>query len=304
METHPLLKDFLPAPVDQMGVDERITRIRSRSIKNEAKAQGLKMALSMVDLTTLEGADTPHKVQQLCYKAMHPMDSMEDLPTVAAVCVYPTLVATAKKALQGSRVKVAAVSTYFPSGQSHLDAKLSETRFAINEGADEIDMVIARGAFLSGNYAYVLDEVLAVQALCREHRVRLKVILETGELGSLDNVRKASELVLRANPDFIKTSTGKISPAATFPVTMVMLQAIWDHYHRTGVRVGMKPAGGISDAKTALHYLWMVKEVLNEDWLSSEWFRFGASRLVNDLLMQLAKQQTGVYQASPYFSKD
>lgn len=291
-------------PVDQMGINDRIARIRSRSIKTDAKKQGLRMALNMIDLTTLEGADTPNKVRQMCYKAMHPHDAVSDLPATAAVCVYPTLVSTAKTALKGSDVKVAAVATYFPSGQSNLQVKMDETNFAINEGADEIDMVISRGEFLKGNYSYVLEEIIAVNELCKKYKVRLKVILETGELGSLDEVRKASDIALLANPDFIKTSTGKVSQAANMPVTLVMLQAIWDHYQRTGVQVGMKPAGGIRDAKTALHYLRMVKEVLGEEWLTNEWFRFGASSLANDLLMQIVKQETGVYQGAPYFSKD
>lgn len=302
-------KDTFPAgfrsvPIDQMGVMDRIAAITSRSIKNESKDQGLRMALSMIDLTTLEGADTPNKVSQMCYKAMHPHDAMTDLPSVAAVCVYPSLVKVAKTALVGSDVKVAAVSTYFPSGQTNLKAKLDETNYAISEGADEIDMVISRGKFLQGDYNYVVDEIMAVNELCKKQKARLKVILETGELGSLDEVRKAADLALLANPDFIKTSTGKIGQAANMPVTLVMLQAIWDHYVRTGVQVGMKPAGGIADAKTALHYLLMVKEVLGEQWLSNQWFRFGASRLANDILMQLAKRQSGVYQSSDYFSKD
>lgn len=304
MSANNLLQNFKWTPVDQMGVDDRIARIKSRSIKDQTKIQGLKMALNMIDLTTLEGADTPNKVSQMCYKAMHTHDAIPGLPTVAAVCVYPTLVKTAKAALVGSNVKVAAVATYFPSGQTNLQAKLDETHYAIGEGADEIDMVISRGKFLQGEYNYVLDEIIAVKEICHASNVRLKVILETGELGSLDEVRKASDLALQANPDFIKTSTGKIGQAATMPVTLVMLQAIWDHYVKTGIRVGMKPAGGISDAKSALHYLLMVKEVLGEEWLTNEWFRFGASRLANDILMQLAKQESGRYQAGQYFSKD
>ena len=287
-----------------MGVNDRIIRIKARSIKTHAKNQGLNMVLSMIDLTTLEGADTPNKVRQLCYKAMHPQDQLKGVPSVAAVCVYPTLVKTAKDALKGSDVKVAAVSTYFPSGQSTLENKLLETQFAIDEGADEIDMVISRREFLQGNYEYVLYEILEVKSLCSANNVRLKVILETGEIGSLDEVRQASDIALLANPDFIKTSTGKIGQAANMQVTLVMLQAIWDHYQKTGVQVGMKPAGGISDAKTALHYLVMVKEVLGQEWLSNKWFRFGASRLANDVLMQMAKQESGIYQAPQYFSKD
>jgi deoxyribose-phosphate aldolase len=304
MNSKDLLKNFKSVPVDLMGVNDRIARIKSRSVKAEAKIQGLHMALNMIDLTTLEGADTPNKVRQLCYKAMHPHDQMNGIPTVAAVCVYPSLVRTAKEALKDSDVKVAAVSTYFPSGQSTLEIKLKETQYAIDEGADEIDMVISRREFLQGNYEYVLSEIISVKELCHKNNVRLKVILETGEIGSLDEVRKASDIALLANPDFIKTSTGKIGQAANMQVTLVMLQAIWDHYQKTGVQVGMKPAGGISDAKSALHYLIMVKEILGAEWLSNKWFRFGASRLANDVLMQLAKQESGVYQAPQYFSKD
>lgn len=298
------IEGLLSVPVDLMGVNDRIARIKSRSIKTAAKNQGLRMALNMIDLTTLEGADTPQKVRQMCYKAMHPHDEMEGIPTVAAVCVYPTLVRSAKEALQGSQVKVASVATYFPSGQSTLRQKLEETKFAIDEGADEVDMVISRGKFLQGEYNYVLDEIKGVNEVCLQHDVQLKVILETGELGTLDDVRKAADLALLANPAFIKTSTGKIGQAANMQVTLVMLHAISDHFHRTGVRVGMKPAGGISDAKSALHYLMMVKEVLGEDWLTNERFRFGASRLANDILMQLRKQEKGTYQAAHYFSKD
>lgn len=304
MKSEALLSDHRFVSVDQMGIDDRLARIKSRSVKNEAKEQGLKLALSMIDLTTLEGADTPNKVRQMCYKAMHPHDQIADLPSVAAVCVYPTLVKTAVESLKGSNVKVASVATYFPSGQTNTKAKLDETHYAISEGADEIDMVISRGKFLQGEYNFVLDEIMTVNELCRKHKVRLKVILETGELGSLDNVRKAADIALLANPDFIKTSTGKIAQAASMPVTLVMLQAIWDHYQKTGIQVGMKPAGGISDSKTALHYLIMVKEILGEQWLSNNWFRFGASRLANDILMQLAKQQSERYQGSNYFSKD
>ncbi len=304
MNAAQLLVGFKPTPVDLLGVNDRITRIKSRSIKSEAKLQGLQMALNMIDLTTLEGADTPNKVRQLCYKAMHPHDQMNGIPTVAAVCVFPTLVRTAKEALKGSNVKVAAVSTYFPSGQSTIEIKLRETQYAIGEGADEIDMVISRREFLQGNFEYVLDQIIQIKQLCHKNKVRLKVILETGEIGSLDEVRKASDIALLANPDFIKTSTGKIGQAANMQVTLVMLQAIWDHYQKTGVQVGMKPAGGISDAKSALHYLMIVKEVLGPEWLSNKWFRFGASRLANDVLMQLAKQESGVYQAPQYFSKD
>lgn len=292
----------LSPTIDQVGVEDRIARITARSIKTDSKMQGLKLALNMIDLTTLEGADTPGKVKQLCYKALHPHDAIEGIPTVAAVCVYPSMVKLAKKELKGSNVKVASVSTAFPAGQAPMEVKITDTKFAVDEGADEIDMVISRGKFLAGEYAYVFDEICAVKEACG--KARLKVILETGELGTLDRVRKASDIALHANVDFIKTSTGKISPAATMPVTYVMLEAIRDYYFKTGIMTGMKPAGGISTAKQALHYLVMVKEVMGEEWLTNQWFRFGASRLANDILLQIAKQTTGNYQSGDYFSKD
>jgi deoxyribose-phosphate aldolase len=298
-----MLPDLNNLPLyDQTGVNERIERFCSRSIKASSKTAGLKLALSMIDLTTLEGKDTKGKVRQLCYKAMHPHDSIKDLPTVAAICVYPSHVSTAKKALQGSDIKVASVATGFPSGQSSLDAKLTETRFAVEQGADEIDMVISRGQFLAGNYQYVFDEIASIKEACG--KAHLKVILETGELDTLDNVRKASEIAMFAGADFIKTSTGKIQPAATLQVTYVMLDAIKDYYLQTGKMIGMKPAGGISTAKIALQYLVMLNEVLGEKWMNKNYFRFGASSLVNDILMQLAKTETGMYQSPIYFSKD
>ena len=286
---------------DLTGVNERIARFCSRSIKKASKAAGLKLAISMVDLTTLEGKDTPGKVKQLCYKAMHPHDSIKDVPTVAAVCVYPAYVGTAKKALRGSDVKVASVATAFPSGQSNLEVKLNDVKFAVDQGADEIDMVISRGQFLAGNYQYVFDEIASVKEACGE--AHLKVILETGELDTLDNIRKASEIAMHAGANFIKTSTGKIQPAATMQVTYVMLDAIKDFYIKTGKMIGMKPAGGISTAKIALQYLVMLNEVLGEKWMNKNYFRFGASSLVNDLLMQLVKTETGIYQSPNYFSK-
>lgn len=289
--------------VDKVGVEERVARFQARSIKNEAKRQGLHMVLNMIDLTTLEGKDTPGKVQQMCYKAQHLHDALPGLPTVAAVCVYPSMVAVAKKALGNSSVKIASVSTAFPSGQSTREIKLADTKFAVDQGADEIDMVISRGEFLKGNYNFVFDEIAAIKELC-ETKARLKVIFETGELSTLDNVRKASEIAMHAGADFIKTSTGKIQPAATQPVSLVMLEAIRDFYYETGRMVGMKPAGGISNAKTALNYLVMVRETLGDAWLNNHWFRFGASSLANDLLMQIAKEITGVYQSADYFSKD
>lgn len=302
-KTFKSIPDFKLSPsVDKVGVEERVARFQTRSIKNEAKVQGLKLVLNMIDLTTLEGKDTPGKVRQLCYKAQHLHDDYPDLPTVAAICVYPTMVAEAKKALGNSGIKVASVSTAFPSGQSTREIKLADTRFAVENGADEIDMVISRGKFLAGEYDFVFDEIAAIKEACG--KARLKVILETGELASLDQVRRASDIAMYAGADFIKTSTGKIQPAATMQVTYTMLCAIKDFYIKTGVKVGMKPAGGISSSKLALHNLVMVKETLGNDWLNNEWFRFGASSLVNDVLMQLVKQQTGHYQSADYFSID
>jgi deoxyribose-phosphate aldolase len=297
------LMNFQSPRIDQVGVEERCARFTSRSIKASTKMEGLKKVLSMIDLTTLEGADTEGKVKQLCYKAMHLHDAHPGLPTVAAVCVYPEMVAVAKKALGNSAVKVASVSTACPSGQAKHEVKILDTKQALDAGADEIDMVISRGKFLQGDYAFVFDEIAAIKALCGK-RARLKVILETGELGSLDRVRLASDIAIQAGADFIKTSTGKITPAATMPVTLVMLEAIRDHYFKTGEMIAMKPAGGISTAKSALHYLVMVKETLGDEWLDPHWFRFGASRLANDVLMQIVKQSSGVYQSSDYFSKD
>jgi deoxyribose-phosphate aldolase len=288
--------------VDQVGIEERASRFTKRSIKKESKLNGLLLALNMIDLTTLEGKDTDGKVKQLCYKAQHLHDAYPGLPTVAAVCVYPSMVKTAKQALGNSGIKVASVATAFPSGQSTRAVKISDTKYAVANGADEVDMVISRGKFLMGEYNFVFDEIAAVKEACGP--ARLKVILETGELGSYDNVRRASDIAMYAGADFIKTSTGKISPAATMPVTLVMLEAIRDFYYETGKMIAMKPAGGISKSKLALHYLVMLKEVLGEAWMNNEWFRFGASSLANDLLMQIVKEKTGVYQSKDYFSID
>jgi len=297
------IPDFSVSPrIDQVGVEERASRFTKRSIKNETKINGLMLALNMIDLTTLEGKDSEGKVKQMCYKAMHLMDTYPGLPNVAAVCVYPTMVSIAKKAVGDSGVKVASVATGFPAGQVPMSAKINDTLYAVGEGADEIDMVISRGKFLQGEYNYVFDEIAAIKEACG--KARLKVILETGELITYDRVRKASDIAMYAGADFIKTSTGKVSPAATMPVTLVMLQAISDFYFKTSIRVGMKPAGGISKAKQALHYLVMLNEVLGEDWMNNHWFRFGASSLANDILMQLEKQRTGVYQGKDYFSLD
>lgn len=290
------------SPIDTIGIEERVARFNSRSIKKETKIEGLKLALSMIDLTTLEGKDTPDKVRNLCYKAMHLADDIPGLPNVAAICVYPNHVRTSKKALEGSQVKVASVATAFPSGNSSLKIKLEDTKFALQEGADEIDMVISRGEFLSGNYSYVYDEISEIKAACGQ--IRLKVILETGELGSLDNVRKASEIAMQAGADFIKTSTGKIQPAATMPVTIVMLEAIKDFYFKTNKMVGMKPAGGISTSKIALQYLVMLNETLGEKWMTPEYFRFGASGLANDIILQIGKERHGVYYNKNHVSMD
>ncbi|MEY4658445.1 MAG: deoxyribose-phosphate aldolase [Crocinitomicaceae bacterium] len=288
--------------IDKVGVEERVARFQTRSIKGKSKLQGLSMVLSMIDLTTLEGKDTPNKVRQMCYKAQHLHDVHDGLPTVAAVCVYPSMVAVAREALKGSPIKIASVSTAFPSGQAPFEVKKMDTQFAIESGADEIDMVISRGKFLAGEYAFVFDEIAAIKEICGS--TRLKVILETGELATLDQVRRASDIAIHAGADFIKTSTGKIQPAATMQVTYTMLMAIRDHYDRTGKMVGMKPAGGISTAKLALHNLVMVNEILGGAWLNNEWFRFGASSLANDVLMQYMKQVTGKYQSADYFTID
>ena len=297
------LPDLSHVPlVDEVGVKERAARFQTRSIKKASKIEALHMVLSMIDLTTLEGQDTPGKVKQLCQKAIHLHDALPGLPHVAAICVYPTMVGVAKKALGNNDINVASVATAFPSGMAPRQIKLEETRIAVDDGADEIDMVISRGAFLQGEYGFVFDEIAAIKEACGN--AHLKVILETGELGTLDRVRRASVLAMHAGADFIKTSTGKIQPAATLPVTLVMLQAIRDYFYETGRMVGMKPAGGISSSKLAIHYLVMLRETLGNAWMTPEWYRFGASSLANDVLMQLQKQATGVYQSADYFSKD
>jgi deoxyribose-phosphate aldolase len=289
-------------PIDHVAVEERVARLNTRSIKKDSKIYALKLALSMMDLTTLEGKDSDGKVIQLCQKAKLPYAPMPDLPTVAAVCVYPNMVRVAKKQLLGSGIHVASVATAFPSGMAPLSVRIDDTKFAVAEGADEVDMVISRGAFLSGEYARVFDEIAAIKEACGS--AHLKVILETGELHTYENVRKASDLAMEAGADFIKTSTGKISPAATQPVTLVMLEAIRDFYFKTGKMIGMKPAGGIRTAKQAIQYLILVKETLGVEWLNKNYFRFGASSLANDVLMQIVKQKTGAYQSKDYFSAD
>jgi deoxyribose-phosphate aldolase len=311
---------FSAPTVDAIMLEERAAAFTKRSIKTSAKVAGLKLAVSMCDLTTLEGKDTPGKVAYLCRKALQPIEAKYDVPSCAAVCVYPNMVKYARKFLgdpsvgrassrAGSSVasphqysipKIAAVATGFPSGQYPLRTKLEEVRRTVADGADEIDMVIDRCAFLAGDHAKVFDEIAVTKEACGP--AHLKVILETGELVTYDNVRLASEIAMQAGGDFIKTSTGKVSPAATMPVTLVMLEAIRDYFFATGIRIGMKPAGGIRTSKQALAYLVMVKETLGDDWLNPQMFRFGASTLVNDVLMQIAKQADGNYQSSDYFS--
>ncbi len=295
------MRELVPT-VDQVMVEERAAAFGKRSIKAATKLAGLKMAVSMMDLTTLEGKDTPGKVAYLCRKALQPMDAKYHVPSCGAVCVYPNMVKYARKFLgENSPVHVASVATGFPSGQVPLRVKLEETRRAAGDGADEIDMVIDRGAFLMGDYAKVFDEIVAVKEACGT--AHLKVILETGELVTYDNVRLASQIAMEAGGDFIKTSTGKVSPAATIPVTLVMLEAIRDYFFATGIRIGMKPAGGIRNSKQALAYLVMVKETLGDDWLTPDLFRFGASALLNDVLMQIVKTVEGNYQNLDYFSQ-
>ena len=293
--------------VDQVGLEARAATLGTRSIKTTAKAYAIDLAISMIDLTTLEGADTPGKVRSLCAKGINPDPTDRTVPQVAAICVYGDMVATAKEALKGSGIHVAAVATAFPSGRAALPVKLADTRDAVAAGADEIDMVIDRGAFLSGRYLEVFEEIRQVKEACvREDgtAAHLKVIFETGELQTYDNVRRASWLAMLAGADFIKTSTGKVAVNATPPVTLVLLEAVRDFRAAVGVQVGVKPAGGIRTSKDAIKYLVMVNETLGDDWLSPHWFRFGASSLLNDLLMQRRKLTTGVYGGPDYFTLD
>jgi deoxyribose-phosphate aldolase len=290
--------------VDRVGADARAAMLGTRSIKTTSKKQAIDLAIRMVDLTTLEGADTPGKVKAMCAKAVRPDPTDSSVPPVAAVCVYPDLVATAMDALGGSRVKVASVATAFPSGRSSLDVKVADTRLAVAAGAAEIDMVIDRGAFLAGDYLKVFEEIAAIKAACGTDGVHLKVILETGELATYDNVRRASWLAMIAGADFIKTSTGKVAPAATLPVTLIMLEAVRDFRLQHGRKVGVKPAGGIRTTKDAIKYLVLVNETVGPDWLDPDWFRLGASTLLNDLLMQRQKMNTGRYAGPDYFTLD
>jgi len=288
--------------VDAVALEARAAELAKRSIKRDSKVFALELAIRMMDLTTLEGADTPGKVRALCTKAMRPDPLEPSVPHVAAVCVYPSLVPVARRTLRGSPVKVASVATAFPSGQAPLDVKLADVRAAVEAGADEIDMVIDRGAFLSGRVGHVYEEVVAVKEACGD--AHLKVILETGELGSYDAVRKASLVAIAGGADFIKTSTGKVSPAATLPVTLCMLEVIRDVHDETGLVIGMKPAGGIRTAKQAIQYLCLLNETLGPDWLTPDLFRFGASSLLNDVLLQLRKQRTGIYRSPDEMTLD
>ncbi len=288
--------------VDQVGAEARAGMLSTRSIKTASKQWAIDTAISMIDLTTLEGSDTPGKVRNLCAKARRPDPADPSTPQVAAVCVYGDLVGTARDALGNSGVRIAAVATAFPSGRASLDVKLADTKDAVAAGADEIDMVIDRGAFLSGRYQQVFDEIVAIKQVCGQ--AHLKVILETGELATYDNVRRASWLAMLAGADFIKTSTGKIQPAATLPVLLVMLEAVRDFRDRTDRQVGVKPAGGIRTSKDAIRHLVMVNETVGEDWLTPEWFRFGASTLLNDLLLQRQKLATGHYSGPDYITLD
>ena len=288
--------------VDAVALEERAAALARRSIKRESKVFALELAVRMMDLTTLEGQDTPGKVAALASKAIRPDPSNLDVPSVAAICVYPNLVPSAVARVEGSSVNVASVATAFPSGQSPLEAKLDEVRWVVEHGADEVDMVIDRGAFLSGRYAKVFDEIVRVKEACGE--AHLKVILETGELGTYDNVRRASVIAIAAGADFIKTSTGKVSPAATLPVTLCMMEVVRDVYVETGRVVGIKPAGGIRASKQAIQYLVTLYETLGPEWMTPDLFRFGASSLLNDVLMQLRKEKTGHYQSPDYYTID
>jgi len=294
--------EFRVAPVDAVALETRAAELATRSIKKQAKVQGLKLCIAMMDLTTLEGMDSPGKVRQLCSKARAPLPSRDDLPSCAAVCVYPDLVPIAVDALRGSTVQVAAVATGFPSGRTDRQTKLREVELAVAAGATEIDMVIDRGAFLAGRYGHVYDEICAVKEACGV--ARLKVILETGELKTYDNIRRACRIALLAGGDFVKTSTGKVTPASTLPVVLLMLEAVRDHYLETGRMVGVKAAGGIRTGKDALRYLVLLNETGGDRWMSPQWFRFGASSLLNDVLMQLEKERTGRYQRPTDFSAD
>lgn len=294
--------DFRVPPVDAVALETRAAELATRSIKKDSKRRGLELVAAMIDLTTLEGMDSPGKVRSLCRKAVRPLPGVASFPSVAAVCVYPDLVATAVEAVAGSSVQVASVATAFPAGRSSMAVKLADTREAVAAGATEIDMVIDRGAFLAGHHGHVFDEVRRVKEACGD--AHLKVILETGELRTYDNVRKALRISMLGGADFVKTSTGKVSPASTMPVVLLMLEAVRDHYLETGVRIGVKAAGGIRAAKDALRYLVMVNETCGDGWMDPAWFRFGASSLLNDVLMQWVRLRDGVYPRPDEFGED
>ncbi|MCZ6662415.1 MAG: deoxyribose-phosphate aldolase [Actinobacteria bacterium] len=301
--TTPTLRTFLRSvpSVDEVGVLERVAALSTRSIKRESKRAALDLIVAMIDLTTLEGKDTAGKIAQMSAKAIRPDPLDSSVPSVAAVCIYPNMVKYAVQATEGTDVRVVSVATYFPSGLADIDLKVEEARRVVAEGADEVDMVIDRGAFLSGDYFKVFDEIRRVKEACGD--VHLKVILETGELATLDDVRRASMLAMGAGADFIKTSTGKIQPAATLPAALVMLEGIRDFHDATGVMVGMKPAGGIRTSKDAIKYLVVLNETLGERWMTPDWFRFGASTLLNDVLMQIRWLETGRYASPDYFTQ-
>jgi deoxyribose-phosphate aldolase len=294
--------EFRTSPVDAVALETRAADLGTRSIKKASKVQGLELAISMMDLTTLEGMDSPGKVRQLCMKARRPLPHRAEVPSCAAVCVYPDLVTTAVEACRGSTVQVAAVATGFPSGRTDRQTKLREVELAVAAGATEIDMVIDRGAFLAGRYGHVYDEITAVKQACGQ--AHLKVILETGELKTYDNIRRAGRIALLGGADFLKTSTGKVTPASTLPVVLLMLEMVRDHYLETGAMVGVKAAGGIRTGKDALKYLVLVAETCGDRWLDPKWFRFGASALLTDVCMQIEKERTGRYQRASDFSAD
>jgi deoxyribose-phosphate aldolase len=296
------MPDFRVPPVDAVALEARAAELATRSIKKDSKRRGLELVASMIDLTTLEGMDSPGKVRGLCRKAVRPLPGVAEFPSVAAVCVYPDLVATAVEAVRGSTVQIASVATAFPAGRSSMAVKLADTREAVAAGATEIDMVIDRGAFLAGRHEQVYDEVRRVKDACGD--AHLKVILETGELRTYDNVRRALRVSMLGGADFVKTSTGKVAPASTMPVVLLMLEAVRDHYLETGVQIGVKAAGGIRAAKDALRYLVMVNETCGDGWMDPAWFRFGASSLLNDVLMQWVRLRDGVYPRPDEFGED
>jgi deoxyribose-phosphate aldolase len=301
LEWSDVLESVYDSKIDSIGLNERVASLATRSIKKDSKLQALNLIVSMCDLTTLEGEDTEGKISQMAAKAIKPDPSDKSIPSAAAVCVYPSLVGPIKEKVMHSDVKVASVSSYFPSGQVPMESKLLDTKYAIDSGADEIDIVINRKAFLEGDYRKVYDEIVALKELCGD--VHLKTIIEVGDLKTYENIRKASLISLAAGSDFIKTSTGKLSVGSSRQACYVMSKAVLDFYHMTGIKAGIKVAGGIRDAKDAIRYLVIVNEEMGVDWLSPDMFRFGASSLLDDVLKQIRKLKTGAYQASYYFPR-